>query len=440
MKIAVVGCGPRAVAIAAQCAALKAIGITPPSVTIFEKNNALSAWSGDASFSDGLSLLCTSIERDVGYPYARSGSGKEEVLLSQFSWRAYLTTNLAFGSLELNDWFSRGRPQPSHSEYVGYLSWALNRARESGGIELIERKDVVSIGFTEADRWTLSARSLNGTITDYPGFDGVVITGLGPRSDSIFKGKNPLFFNGLDFWQTDRKKALLSKIDGNLEAKEDFSVVIAGDGGTSAAISAFLIGTKRRNIEITIIGSNPFLDSRPTNFFSDRMFGNSDAWEQLPVAAKHEFLKRTSSGRIWLQVARELEACPYLHYQCSRVTNADYNSLSDEVGYFRVNCRTEDLGSSYLTADALVDARGFDSLWFLPLFERKFRNLLAPFPNQPGSTGRYLQKCLDQNLNVKIDGFPDGLHIPMLGSLVNPASSNLMALGSIAETIVQKYI
>lgn len=439
MRVAVVGCGPRAVAIAAKCAGLASIGRSAPTVRIYEKNEAFSAWSGSSGFSNGRSLLCTPVERDVGYPY--SGLTElEERMLSLFSWRSYLADGLSTGPYTLNEWFSRGRPQPNHKEFATYLRWVLDRSCSiSGSIQLSAQSCVESIEFSEERKWCIVSRRTGETNVERSHFDGVVVTGLGLRSETLVSSGSPLYFNGANFWESKSIERICTKSAEKLALGEEFEVAIAGDGGTSAAIAEFLMTSGPENITVTIVGSKPFLDSRPPNFFSDRLFGDTESWQELPIASRHEFLQRTSSGRIWHQVTETLEKFPMLRHKCARVLRGEYFALGAADGFYRVHFAVDGRSPSYFAADALVDARGFDPLWFLSICSPNIASSLVPFPSLKGRIAPYIRKSLDKHFCPSISGVPDGLHLPMLGDLVNPASSNLMALGSVADAIIAKY-
>jgi mycobactin lysine-N-oxygenase len=441
MRIAVIGCGPRAVALAAKSAGLHSIGEASPSVTIYEQNEAFSAWTGSAGFSNGRSLLCTPIERDVGYPYA--GARKlEEYMLSQFSWRSYLTHVGASSFGDLNEWFSRGRPQPDHKEFATYLRWVLDRARASfSGISLKEKCCVEKISYSSNEGWCAEFRQSDNAAFGKEYYDGIVLTGTKPRTDALVSGDSPLYFNGLDFWDKCNIEKILTRATEKFQRESDvsFDIAIAGDGGTSAAIAEFLLSSGPENVAITIVGSRPFLDSRPPNFFSDRLFGDNDSWSQLPFAARNEFLQRTSSGRVWQQVAEVLERSPRFSHKCARVKKGEFVSLSGTDGFYRVHFSMDDYRPGFLTSDVLIDARGFDPLSFLPILEKGLRDCLIPFPSLAGRQVDYIRKSLDDSFCPNLDGVPDGLHLPLLGGLVNPAAGNLMALGCVADAIISKY-
>src|SRR5260370_34046888 len=70
--LAVVGAGPKGIAIAAKARALAAAGLPVPRVVLVDRGPAAGNWSGRQGYTSGLLPLGTPPEKDVGYPYADS--------------------------------------------------------------------------------------------------------------------------------------------------------------------------------------------------------------------------------------------------------------------------------------------------------------------------------------------------------------------------------
>jgi mycobactin lysine-N-oxygenase len=90
-RIAIVGAGPKAAAIAAKAAALDAAGYDAPAVTIFEPAPLAAAWRGEHGYTDGDQPLCTPAERDLGFPYDALTFGRRvaEEMLASFGWQRF---------------------------------------------------------------------------------------------------------------------------------------------------------------------------------------------------------------------------------------------------------------------------------------------------------------------------------------------------------------
>ena len=208
-RIAVVGCGPKAVAIAAKCAALRLHGYEAPTLEIFESEGVGAAWSGVDAFSNGNSLLCTSADRDLGFPYSDPVFGEiDSTMRGLFSWRSFLSSGLA--EFSLNDWMSRNCPAPSHQHFARYLLWAFNQATElHSGIGLT-LEEVVRISHNGAS-WVVSSGSARAPkVAD--NFDGVVITGSLERTDLLLNAPEDYSFNGVNFWHSRNTGRLLGEL------------------------------------------------------------------------------------------------------------------------------------------------------------------------------------------------------------------------------------
>src|SRR4029077_14196616 len=91
--LAVVGAGPKGVAVAAKACALRRAGLRPPRVVLIDRASVASSWDGANGFTNGRLPLGTPAEKDIGYPYADSwgrSSRRVNDAVSQFSWQHYL--------------------------------------------------------------------------------------------------------------------------------------------------------------------------------------------------------------------------------------------------------------------------------------------------------------------------------------------------------------
>ena len=70
--LAVLGAGPKGIAIAAKARALAAAGLPAPRVILIEPGPVAGNWTGRQGYTSGLLPLGTPPEKDVGYPYPDS--------------------------------------------------------------------------------------------------------------------------------------------------------------------------------------------------------------------------------------------------------------------------------------------------------------------------------------------------------------------------------
>ncbi len=423
MRLAVVGGGPKAAAIAAlaECRSLE--GYRTPEIVIFEPNEIGASWTGRYGFTDGEQRLCTLAERDLGFPYAFDPwhprvSG---ALLNQFSWQAYLTDTWGYG-----DWLDRGRRPPRHQDYAKYLKWAVDRAVRTT-IQI--REQVVSLAY-KGD-WSVRTRaSVHG------GFDGVVITGSGPPLPPLL-GADPAFvFNAFDVFMQERLlRPLLESIPF-----EDRKVVVIGSGGAGAASVDWLLRSGMPRSQILIVSTGATVFTRSHAYFENRLFSDFDGWNELPIRARRQALDRLTQGVVWAPVAERLaetDLVGYLHGAAKKFELLPTHELAlivDRDPGPALPGSAPPLGSVSVPATIFIDARGFWFGWFVQLLPQPERGVLQQLRSDPG-----WDMSLDSGFAIDHPMFPPNLHIPAFGGLVHPASTNLMALGEVAKMILDRY-
>lgn len=457
-KLAIVGAGPKAAALAAKCAVLHATGQTAPELVIYERDGIGAAWCGEFSFTDGISKICTPIDRDLGFPYSDVrnvdlpiSNSINSLLLGGFSWRAFLSeTDILDGESDdqpdvhipdLNEWMSKGCPPPTHRQFSKYLGWAIDKAIKAseGRVKYIETavQDISHDG----TQWRVVASGL--PVRTY---DGVVVTGLGPQllplidDDLVPSG----LFDGCNFWLNDN----LGRIEAEVQRLVDLPtgrpvVAVVGQGGTAAAVACYLCREfrYRDEIDVHIYGSSPFFDSRPANFFSDRFYSDPDSWRTQTPHFRREFTMRTTRGRVWQQIIEEIQHYD-LTYVCGRVVNVAHEAVG-RTRQFRLDVDEQRvLGVDEVEryeAEILIDCRGFDNAWFLNLVSGGVRDELLIDDQRSSGDAERLQANLDNAFALTGENVPYGLHIPNFGGMVHAAATNLMALGSVADSILEPY-
>lgn len=69
--LAVLGAGPKGIAIAVKARALEAAGLDAPRVVLIDRGAVAGNWSGRQGYTNGLQRLGTPPEKDVGFPVRR---------------------------------------------------------------------------------------------------------------------------------------------------------------------------------------------------------------------------------------------------------------------------------------------------------------------------------------------------------------------------------
>src|SRR6476469_2165640 len=106
--LAVMGAGPKGVAIAVKLDALRRAGFSVPRLVLIDRQGVAANWSGGYGYTDGQMPLGTPPEKDAGFPYLASwGRRSDEVNASRrgFSWHSYLIKKGLY-----SDWIDRGAP------------------------------------------------------------------------------------------------------------------------------------------------------------------------------------------------------------------------------------------------------------------------------------------------------------------------------------------
>src|SRR3954462_4034257 len=110
-RLAIIGAGPKAIAIGAKASALRRMGVDAPEVVVFEQFEPFANWRGRLGYTDGEQRLGTPPDKDVGFPYSTTGidafKGIDQEMLS-FSWMAHLLEEQSAG-MSYDEWIDQGR-------------------------------------------------------------------------------------------------------------------------------------------------------------------------------------------------------------------------------------------------------------------------------------------------------------------------------------------
>jgi hypothetical protein len=93
-RLAVLGAGVKAVAVAAKAHVLGQMGIDAPEVVAVERIGVGANWQASGGWTDGAQRLGTSPEKDVGFPYRSSlvprRNAELDERMTRYSWQSYL--------------------------------------------------------------------------------------------------------------------------------------------------------------------------------------------------------------------------------------------------------------------------------------------------------------------------------------------------------------
>jgi mycobactin lysine-N-oxygenase len=406
--LAVIGAGPKAIAVAAKAAELREMGVAAPEVVVVERAGVAANWQAVGGWTDGNHRLGTGPEKDVGFPYRSSLVSRRNAELDErmtrHSWQAYLIATGGFA-----EWVDRGRPAPTHKRWSQYLGWVA----ETIGMNVVSGEvERISVG-GDTHRWVLH------TAEDTIGADGLMITGPGQAERSVLPG-NPRVMSIAQFWHQAGKHELITAE----------RVAVIGGGETAASMLNELF--RHRVSTITVISPTVTLFTRGEGFFENTLFSDPTGWTGLTLAERRDALARTDRGVFSARVQDALLADDRIRHLRGRVAHA---VARDER--IRLTLSTNTGGEAVETVhgfDLVIDGSGADALWFAPLFSQDALDLLELGLGGP-LTGDSLQEHIGHDLALT-DVFPK-LFLPGLAGLTQgPGFPNLSCLGLLSDRVL----
>ena len=403
--LAVIGAGPKGIAIAAKARALAAVGLDAPEVVLVDRSAVAGNWSGRQGYTNGLLPLGTPPEKDVGFPYPASwgaASAGVTAAMAEFSWQRHLMAHGRYA-----DWVDRGRMRPTHREWTAYLREVAERAEAE-----IVRGEVVGLD-VQGDRWRLT---LEGG--DAISADGIAFTGSGPPITVAGQPPDhPRVFDGRSYWLHERA----------LKRQVAASVCVIGSGETAASIVISLLRKAHKRSTVDVLTSRGVLYSRGESYDENRFYSDPGDWPRLAESHRREFLERTDRGVFSMQAEAILNHSRGFRTLAGRaaaiepggrqvVVTIEYDDQRERVAY-----------------DLVVVAIGFDARWFEALLGHGARRRLEE------AAGAELERRIDVDLSIA--GLSPPLHLPVLGGLAQgPGFPNLSCLGLLSDRILRRYV
>jgi len=407
-RLIILGAGPKALAIAAKAAALRAASAEVPAITILEKSEIGAHWNGRHGFTDGFQPLVTPPEMDVGFPYSSDhwGPAKADIdrHMLRYSWSSYKV--LGEASESYRSWIDRGRPFPTLVEWSEYLRWVA----EQVDIDF-QQGEAVEIGVTEEGRWRIAVA---GDPVPLVG-DGLVVTG--PRVPKPLGVPN--CFNALDFWD-------------NLELfRGAYIVCVVGAGLTASPMVEALLSLLRPVPQsyLYLISKSGFVFSQGRGHDETRHYIDPTDWPRMRATSRREFLRRVDRGVLLPEVSEALKRARITYKTVAG--EAKMETVRDHEGFLEVPV----IGHRRpLSVDFLLDARNMNRRWFVDLFEKAVVERLETIVSSKES----LEHSID--FHLKVNDFTPNLHLPMLASFAQgPGFPNLHCLGLLSDRILACY-
>lgn len=420
--LAIVGAGPKAMALVAKAAALAELGFAVPHIHVIERTGIGANWTGDAGYTNGRQPLGTSADKDVGFPYASTCWGREhdaaiDAAMLKFSWTSFLVAHGGFA-----DWNDRGRPAPEHGQWARYLRWvgglAANRfTLHHGALTGID---------LDGARWRLTyAAAAGGAPTELVA-DGLMLTGPGqvaltgdiPRHERIVTVET--------FWPRFREIADA----GNA------CVAIVGAGETAAAIALALVQHGASGLDLAIVSPLGMAYSRGESFRENRVYSDPAAgnWGTLTPAHRRDFIRRTDRGVFSQHATKLLDHAQNLEIIAGRLEEV---SVGDD-GRPALAVRYGD-APRLIRCDWAVLATGADPTlalrqWLTPAAQAA---LLAG-SRLADLSAAAVEGAIQYDLSLRGPG--PKLYLPMLaGFAQGPGFPNLSSLGRLSDRVLEAW-
>jgi mycobactin lysine-N-oxygenase len=405
--LAVVGAGPKGIAIAAKARALAAAGLLMPRVVLVDRGQAAGNWSGRQGYTNGLLPLGTPPEKDVGYPYAAGwGDASADVVaaMAEYSWQRHLIRHGAY-----SDWIDRGRMRPTHRAWSAYL----REVADSAEAEIVSGV-VTGLEVTGGDRWGIRLAA-----GDEIAADGLVITGAGPAITVPGQPHDhPRVLDGRTYWLAAHE----------LNHQRAQNVCVIGSGETAASVVIDLVKRFHKRSTIDVLTARGVLYSRGESYDENRFYSDPADWPRLAETHRREFLERTDRGVFSLQAEAALNQARGFRALAGRAAaiEAREQDVIVTIAY--------DDERERVAYDAVVVAIGFDGRWFEALLGED-------------AGGRYRDAlgsgALDHRIDVdlSVSGLAPPLHLPVMAGLAQgPGFPNLSCLGLLSDRILRRYV
>ena len=409
-KLAIIGCGPKALAIAAKAYILQKQGLGNFQLEIYDDAGVAGNWDGSNGFTDGEQPLGTAPEKDIGFPYSSVYGKSVDNEMLQYSWFNFLIDNKFLGS-----YVDRGKPHPKHRQWADYLRWVAQQLK----LNIIPQRVV---GISTKDE-AFEVTYIDDREKKFAYYHGVILTGPG---DSIHIGEfvpdiSEKILDGRAYWL---RLPLFRTLDKSKR------IAVIGGGETAASIVVNLIQQASSEIQIDLINRHGTIFTRGESFHENQLYTNPDSWSQLDEIDKEDFIRRTDRGVFSVKAKEIIDQAPNVRIITGSVTKI--HRKGTEVAMHVTRQQKQQI----YYYDYIIVAVGFDSSSQLQMLSDHLR---------PSVSLRELRNSVDYHLRIPVGVSTQrkivNLHVPNLASLAQgPGFPNLSCLGILSDRVLSAYI
>ncbi|KAA0021596.1 lysine N(6)-hydroxylase/L-ornithine N(5)-oxygenase family protein [Antrihabitans cavernicola] len=387
---------------------MRELGLDAPRVVVVESHAVGANWLGIGGWTDGSHRLGTSPEKDIGFPYrssvVRGHNHRINEKMLGFSWISFLIEHGNYA-----EWIDRGRPNPQHHRWAGYLQWVAHK------IELDLVIGTATAATLDGDRWDVTVESADGTTTQLDA-DGLMITGPGASGSAL--SRHPRILSIAEFWD----------LAGRRELPTALQAAVIGGGETAG--SALNELARHDAMTISVISPTATLYSRGESYFENAMFSDPAKWSALSVDQRRDVIRRTDRGVFSIRVLDSLLGDDRIYHLQGRVTGA--HSRGDLVELTLHNDSQLEQTHAF---DLVVDATGGQPLWFLDLLTPDAVDALELAVGWPTS-----QEQIESSIgyDLAVQGLTPKLFLPNLAGVAQgPGFPNLSSLGLLSDRVLR---
>lgn len=419
LRLAIIGAGPKGMALAAKAKVLSLLGFHVPEIIIFEKDSVGHNWTAQSGYTNGDLLLGTSPEKDVGFPYysfcwGDSLNSLVNRLMKRFSWQSYLVHDHRFA-----EWIDRGKPAPTHGQWANYLRWVYALVKKD--ITLVPAR-VTNVDFVDGSWLIASSDSTQERIAA----EGIVFTSPGNTHLPFQLPHHPHILRTENFWLN----------VGDFVPLRNRAIALIG-AGENAATVAVTLGKIHDSNRIDVISPHAMNYTRGESYvenhiYTDPFQGN---WHLFSKTDRMNFISRTDRGVFSVETKKELDCLPNVEVIPGECKNVFVDSLNQVVLDIDYNKTQEQR-----IYDLVVVTTGFDHIGFvLDLLSPSAKNLIMEKANISSLSRQALQDVISETL--AIDNVTPSIHLPMLAGLQQgPGFPNLSSLGRLSDHILSHYV